>query len=1119
MRQTNRLVAAAGILAVVTAGHADTIVRQRVFDLTKVSDPSVFTLYKTQVNSIGMDDENLTQARLTFPDHYASIGRKTTWSEDWSPYNILTVKLTNHESFPCEFRGLVYLGSSEANTTGMFSGRIVIGANETRRFVLYLNPDDSAPYGLKYNRPVLTAPYNSVYCSGGFRDLRTIYSWRISYQGYTPARVDVSDLRLLKQDLNYTGMVDAFGQYTDRDWPTKVRSTDDLQGHLADEKADLAANPNPGEQQGTTQIPNDHPVPGQWAIVTENNGMKFVQHPNGKLLWTLGVSAIGMGSPTPVGGRETYFESLPDPNGTFGSCYIVRPTLDGNNNCYWFQQQNLMLKYGANYATPWLSMVKQRLGSWGLNTLGMQCDGRVVDGSMPYTIILSTSGFGTRLRLPHQIWGTMPDPFDSGFTSWMTTNFSSALSAYNGQTNFMGAYVDNELSWGYIKDDKSRYNIELGLLKAPSTQPAKVAFVNWLSSRYGGSISALNTSWGTTYSSFSGLLSSTWVPGTFPLPTGMAADFQGFTSVFAKKYFSTVRSALNAVNLSGLYLGCRYAEYLPEVIEQAEPYVDVHTFNAYRTADNFDWAYAAGLSKPYMFSEMGYSVQADGTFGGVGEVYSQADRSKNLRDFLQTANGEPNCVGAILYCYTDQPITGRYSDYENSGLGLVDITDTPHYEAINVLRDVSRNMYTNRAAGETTVNPPLNPDFGLSATQASQSVVQGGLTTYAFSTNSVDGYSGSVSFSVSGLPSGVTASFSPASLTAGAGTTMAVNTSTSTPTGTFTLTVKATDGSLSHSTSVTLQVNRLLSPDFSLIANVPSRSITQGNATSYGFTTGTVDGYSGTLTFSVSGLPSGATASFSPSSASAGSSTTLNVGTTSSTPTGTYTLTVKATDGSTSHTATVSLSVTAQLNPDFNLTAAQNSGSVVQGSGVSFGLNSSTVDGYTGTLTLSVSGLPSGATASFSPSSLSAGSGTTLNVSTTTSTPVGTYNLTVQATDGTKSHSVALTLTVSALATVAPGDFSLSASPSSWTIRRGTSCNYKVTVTGLNGFVGSVSLSATGTGTGTSLTFSPVSITGSGTSNVKIVTSNATPKGTYTLTFKGTSGSVVHSTSVRLVVK
>jgi len=97
-------------------------------------------------------------------------------------------------------------------------------------------------------------------------------------------------------------------------------------------------------------------------------------------------------------------------------------------------------------------------------------------------------------------------------------------------------------------------------------------------------------------------------------------------------------------------------------------------------------------------------------------------------------------------------------------------------------------------------------------------------------------------------------------------------------------------------------------------------------------------------------------------------------------------------------------------------------------------------------------------------------------------------------------------------------DFTISASPSSQTVVAGNATSYTATVGPLNGFTGTVSLSASGAPSGVTVGFNPASITTSGTSTVSVTTTTATAPGTYTLTITGTSGSVQHSANVSLVV-
>src|SRR5207237_2647598 len=76
-----------------------------------------------------------------------------------------------------------------------------------------------------------------------------------------------------------------------------------------------------------------------------------------------------------------------------------------------------------------------------------------------------------------------------------------------------------------------------------------------------------------------------------------------------------------------------------------------------------------------------------------------------------------------------------------------------------------------------------------------------------------------------------------------------------------------------------------------------------------------VDGSRVTIRSAVSGTPSGASASVTPTSVSAGNSATLNVNA-GSAAAGAYTLTVTGTEGSVTHATTVQLTVTAPSKSD-----------------------------------------------------------------------------------------------------------------------------------------------------------------------------------------------------------
>ena len=195
------------------------------------------------------------------------------------------------------------------------------------------------------------------------------------------------------------------------------------------------------------------------------------------------------------------------------------------------------------------------------------------------------------------------------------------------------------------------------------------------------------------------------------------------------------------------------------------------------------------------------------------------------------------------------------------------------------------------------------PDFSVAATPASRTVPPGTGTSYSVTVTPSNGFTGNVTFSVTGLPSGATAGFSPSSVTGSGSSTLSVNTSSSTPTGSYTLTITATNGSnLTHSTTVTLVV-----ADFALSASPSTRTVSRNAKTTYTVTVTALGPFSATVTFSVSGLPARTSASFSPTSVAGAGNTTLTVSSRPKAATGTYPLTITATGGGVIHSTTVNL--------------------------------------------------------------------------------------------------------------------------------------------------------------------------------------------------------------------
>jgi len=421
-------------------------------------------------------------------------------------------------------------------------------------------------------------------------------------------------------------------------------------------------------------------------------------------------------------------------------------------------------------------------------------------------------------------------------------------------------------------------------------------------------------------------------------------------------------------------------------------------------------------------------------------------------------------------------------------------------------------VYMDNKYGTFMFFPTKDPRFRLSAAPASQGVPVGGTVTYTVSSQALDGFTGDVSLSINGLPQGqgITASFNPTIIAGGNGSsTLTVTTSPSTPAATSNLTITGTSGTVVEHVPVVLQVQ-----DFTIQVTPGSQTVTAGGNTAYQVIITPVDGMDlSTLALSVDGLPAGATGSFSPPTAngSGGLGSTLTITTTTSVVGGNYPLTVKGTVGSLTHNAVpVNLTVIA---PDFTITADPGSQTVIPGGTTTYTVSTSALDGFNGSVALSLVGLPSGATATFNPTSINGSGNSTLTVTTSTSTPAGTSTLQITGASGSLSHTTAVNLVVNATP-----DFTISVQPQSAGINQGGTASYTVTTTAVNGFSGNVSLTVSGLPVGATATFSPNPIAGAGSSTLTVQTTSGTPVGNSTLTITGISGSLSHSAIATLTV-
>jgi subtilase family serine protease len=205
-------------------------------------------------------------------------------------------------------------------------------------------------------------------------------------------------------------------------------------------------------------------------------------------------------------------------------------------------------------------------------------------------------------------------------------------------------------------------------------------------------------------------------------------------------------------------------------------------------------------------------------------------------------------------------------------------------------------------------------------------------------------------------------------------------------------------------------------------------------------------------------------------------------------------------------------------SPSFALSDSPSSLTITQGGAA----GTSTVavaeqGGFTGSVTLVASGLPSGVTATFTPNPTTGTS--TISLTASSSATTGAATVTITGTSGSLIATTHLTLTVTAAATP---NFTIGASPASLTLKPGSNGTSTITIASQNSFSSATTLTATGLPSGVTAVFSSNPVTpaanGSATSTLTLTASTTATVGTTTLTVSGTSGSLNHSTNIALTV-
>src|SRR5579872_1251920 len=482
--------------------------------------------------------------------------------------------------------------------------------------------------------------------------------------------------------------IDAYGQAVYAAWPSKVSSDSDLQAAAALEQVWLTNNgPLSGmDQYGGSTVAGWTEEASGYYYTALHNGHWYLISPLGNPLFYLGITAIPSYT-TPITGRESMFQ-LPTQTGTFADAYSLNENNDPQNTTYFsFTIANQIRKYGTSSKDVKNAHLRQRLSSWGFAGAGKFGD---PPPNMPYTPILAHGG---AVGVPNAVPGGHPDVFDPNVVGKLKASLANEIGANVTNPYILGWSVGNE------KDEIIAASEVQGILALSASSPAKKAFVDQaLSVIYGGSVGALAAAWKITASTAADVYAS--------MPNPPSKDLEALRQFYEQAYYSTNYQTVKAVDPNHLYFGSWIVAGDSTDWPIAAANCDVVGFDDFSPGplDPSLQALFASANKPVMLGAWGVPSDYGGTRGFGWSQYTPAitlsDSASGdaYTQRLASMAANPYMVGAMLFDYFDEPLTGRGNSAgvgnissnlvidEDFAFGLVDVTDTPKYDLVNKVR-------------------------------------------------------------------------------------------------------------------------------------------------------------------------------------------------------------------------------------------------------------------------------------------------------------------------------------------------------------------------------------------------------------------------------------------------
>ena len=473
-------------------------------------------------------------------------------------------------------------------------------------------------------------------------------------------------------------VVDSFGQWTARDWPGKVHSSEELKTSMLKTEAIAAS----------AALPDEWSAYGGWKqlrfkpkgfFYTHNDGKRWwLVDPDGYAFISAGVDCIGANASGVLSGQEELFDWLPPENDVIFEAAYGRGR---NMTQVDFLRSNLMRVYNNQWKQKWEEITVGVMKQWRVNTVANWSENEVARrNKIPYVFNLSRFP-STQVKL----YRDFPDVFDPAYQQ-AAIRFASQLESVRNDPYLIGYFLENEPHWAFGDN-----NIAFEMFATTTSSFAKKEMAKWLQKKY-GNIKNFNEAWKQNLADFNALETITMKDKPSDAAWNDCSEFSG---LMVDRYIEVVCNEVKKVDPNHLNLGMRYAWISSELCYRAGAWFDVFSINGYSNpAPPSTNEIARRSGKPVIIGEWHFGCATDRGLPatGIQGAESQTARGEAYRYYFEQGVARPELIGIHWFQWNDQPIFGRF-DGENYNIGFFDICMQPYKELTDQAKISHERMY------------------------------------------------------------------------------------------------------------------------------------------------------------------------------------------------------------------------------------------------------------------------------------------------------------------------------------------------------------------------------------------------------------------------------------------